>query len=210
MSMLNITQYFITTFMPRWYALLTRILYSGNRVVIGKGFRTDSIPRIIVDKGCEVRIGDLVEFRRNVEIRSHGTSKVLIGNKTRIDRGVRILAANKSVIDIHDGVRIGLYSVFNGGDSITVGKKSLISGFTYLQTSMHGYASSNIAVQDQGYDHAPVVLEDDTWLGTHVVILPGVNVGKGGVVGSNAVVTKNVEANQVVAGVPAKPIKERS
>ena len=207
--MLDITQYFIVKFLPRWYALITRIVYSGKRVVIGKGFRTDSLPRIIVDRGCEVRIGDFAEFRRNVEIRAHGTSKVLIGSRTRIDRGVRILAANQSVINIQDGVRIGLYSVFNGGDSISIGKKSLISGFTYLQTSMHGYASSSVSVQDQGYDHAPVELEDDTWLGTHVVILPGVKVCKGGVVGSNAVVTKNVEANQVVAGVPAKPIKER-
>jgi acetyltransferase-like isoleucine patch superfamily enzyme len=86
----------------------------------------------------------------------------------------------------------------------------LISGFTYLQTSMHGYSSSATAVQDQGYEHAPILLEEDTWLGTHVVVLPGVTIANGGVVGSNAVVTKNVEANQVVAGVPAKPLKERS
>jgi acetyltransferase-like isoleucine patch superfamily enzyme len=207
--MLVFSQYYLRHFVPKWNALLTRIVYAGGRVSIGKGFSTDSVPRIIVDKNCRVRIGDNVEFRRNVEIRAHGQSEVLIGDKTRIDRGVRLLAANKARIDIQAGARIGLYTVLNGGDSITVGKKALVSGFVYLQTSMHGYANRDQSVQDQGYEHAPVQLAEDTWLGTHVVVLPGVTIGQGGVVGSNAVVTKNVDAYQVVAGIPAKPLKER-
>jgi acetyltransferase-like isoleucine patch superfamily enzyme len=206
---IRITQYYLRSVRPAWCAFLTRVFYTGSRVKIGSNFRTDSIPRIIIDKGCRLTIGNDVEFRRNLEIRVHGNSQVIIGNKTRIDRGVRILSANKANITISDGARIGLYSVFNGGDSISVGKKALVSGYVYLQTSMHGYASKGEFVQDQGYSHAPVVLEEDSWLGTHVVVLPGVVVGKGAVVGSNAVVTKNVDPYQVVAGIPAKPLKER-
>jgi len=207
--MLVFSQFYLRTFAPKWNALLTRIVYAGGRVSIGRGFRTDSIPRIIVDKHCRVTIGNDVEFRRNVEIRAHGQSEVRIGDNTRVDRGVRLLAANRARIDIQAGARIGLYSVLNGGDSIVVGKKALISGFVYLQTSMHGYSARDKSVQDQGYDHAPVQLADDTWLGTHVVVLPGVTIGQGGVVGSNAVVTRDVDAYQVVAGIPAKPLKER-
>lgn len=203
-----ITQYYLRRFRPVWYATLTRLLYYGN-VKIGRGFKTDSVPRIITDKNCRVVIGDNVEFRRNVEIRSHGSSKVIISDNVRIDRGVRLLAANAAIINIRTGARVGLYTVFNGGDSIEVGKKALISGFVYLQTSMHGYGDKNSNVQDQGYNHAPVVLEDDTWLGTHVVVLPGITISKGAVVGSNAVVNRNVDEWQVVAGIPAKPIKER-
>ncbi|MBL7858473.1 MAG: hypothetical protein JNM57_12350 [Cyclobacteriaceae bacterium] len=207
--MLNITQYYLRTFLPAWNAILTRVVYAGARVKIGRNFRTDSIPKILVDPKASVHIGENVEFRRNVEIRAHGSSMVVIENNIRIDRGVRLLAANAAVIEIKSGARIGLYSVINGGDSIRIGHKALISGFVYLQTSMHGYKSKEQAVQDQGYDHAPVVLENDTWLGTHVVVLPGVTIEKGAVVGSNAVVTKNVPAYQIVAGVPAKIVKER-
>jgi acetyltransferase-like isoleucine patch superfamily enzyme len=189
--------------------MLTKFVYAGSRVHIGSNFKTDSVPRIIVDKGCKLLIGNNVEFRRSIEIRVHGNSQVIIGNNTRIDRGVRLLSANKSNITIADGARIGLYTVFNGGDSISVGKKALVSGYVYLQTSMHGYGNKDQFVQDQGYTHAPVTLEEDSWLGTHVVILPGVVIGKGAVVGSNAVVTKNVEPYQVVAGIPAKPLKDR-
>lgn len=207
--MLNITQYFIRDFFPWLYGVITKIIYNGKNVKFGKNFRCDGIPKIMIDKNARLQMGDNVELRRNVELRVHGNSNLLIGNKVRIDRGVRLLSANDATISIKDGVRIGLYTVFNGGDSITIGEKVLISGFVYLQTSMHGYSSREISVQDQGYDHAPILLENDVWLGTHVVIMPGINIGKGGVVGSNAVVTKNVEPYQVVAGIPAKPIKER-
>lgn len=203
-------QYFLRDFRPRFYGLLTKLLYTGSNVKIAGSFRCDSIPRILIDKEARLEIGDSVELRRNVEIRVHGQSAVKIGQQVRIDRGVRILSANKSEINIADGVRIGLYSVLNGGDSIIIGAKSLISGFVYLQTSMHGFKSKEASVQEQGYEHAPVVLEADCWLGTHVVILPGVKLGQGVVVGSNAVVNKSAKAYKVLGGIPAKELKERT
>lgn len=206
---MNIVQFYIRVFKPKLFALLTRIIYTGSNIKIGKNFKTDSIPRILIDKECKLIIGDNVEFRRNIEIRVHNSSQILFENNIRIDRGVRILSANKAIINISEGVRIGLYSVLNGGDSIFLGKKALISGFVYLQTSMHKFDSLGIAVQDQGFIHAPVYLEEDTWLGTHVVVLPGVTIGTKSIVGSNAVVSKDVSSNQVVVGIPAKSIKNR-
>lgn len=207
--MLPVTQFYLRTLKPTWIGWLTRILYFGTRVKIGTNFKCDSIPRIIIDKQCSLQIGDNVEFKRNVEIRTHGSSIITLGNNVRIDRGVRILATNNSRIVLSEGVRIGLYTVLNGGDSIWIGKKSLISGFVYLQTSMHTHLDRSISVQDQGYDHSAICLEDDVWLGTHVVILPGITVAKGAVIGSNAVVTKSVEAFKIMAGIPAKEINER-
>lgn len=54
---------------------------------------------------------------------------------------------------------------------------------------------------------APVVIEDDVWLGTNAVVLPGVRVGRGAVVGAGAVVTRDVPPFTVVAGVPARAIR---
>lgn len=206
--MFGLTQKYILEWRPAFNSFLTKLLY-GSKVRIGKNFKTDSIPRIIVNKDATLIIGDNVEFKRNIEIRVHGTSTIAIGNNVKLDRGIRLLSANNARIEIGDGTKIGLYTVFNGGDSITIGKKVLISGFVYLQTSMHGFKDKNVGVQDQGYDHAPVVLKDDVWLGTHVVVMPGCILGKGVVSGSNAVITKSVDEYTVVAGIPAKPLKER-
>jgi acetyltransferase-like isoleucine patch superfamily enzyme len=186
-----------------------KFLYSSKRISVGKNFQCESFPSLIINKGCGLTIGDNVLLRKDVEIRSHGNSKIIIANNIRIDRGVRLLAANNSEISIDDGTRIGLYTVFNGGDSIKIGKKVLISGFVYLQTSMHNHKKDQ-DVQDQGYSHKPVGLKDDAWLGAHVVVLPGCLIGYGAIVGSNAVVTENIMDYNVVAGVPAKPIKERN
>jgi acetyltransferase-like isoleucine patch superfamily enzyme len=54
----------------------------------------------------------------------------------------------------------------------------------------------------------PVIVEDDVWIGTRAVILPGVRIGYGSVIGAGSVVTKDVPPMTVVAGIPAKPIKK--
>jgi acetyltransferase-like isoleucine patch superfamily enzyme len=56
---------------------------------------------------------------------------------------------------------------------------------------------------------APIVVEDDVWLGAGVKVLKGVTIGRGAVVGAGAVVTKGIPAGQIWAGVPAKHIGER-
>ena len=54
---------------------------------------------------------------------------------------------------------------------------------------------------------APVTIDDDAWLGTGCIILPGVTVGRGAIVGAGAVVSRNVEPYTVVAGMPAKLVR---
>ena len=53
-----------------------------------------------------------------------------------------------------------------------------------------------------------VILEDDCWIGAGVIIMPGITIGHSAIIGSGAVVTKDVESKTVVAGVPAKIIKK--
>ena len=54
----------------------------------------------------------------------------------------------------------------------------------------------------------PVVISDKVWLGARVTICPGVMIGEGAIVGAGAVVTKDVPPRAVVAGVPARVIKQ--
>ncbi|WP_165251625.1 DapH/DapD/GlmU-related protein [Adlercreutzia sp. ZJ304] len=54
---------------------------------------------------------------------------------------------------------------------------------------------------------APIHIEDDVWIGSGAIVLPGVRIGRGSVVAAGAVVTKDVPSMTVVGGIPAKPIK---
>ncbi|MDA3883770.1 MAG: acyltransferase [Bacteroidales bacterium] len=194
---------------PKIKGFLFKFFYSGKQIHIGKHFKCDTFPDIWLTGNAKISIGDDVIFRRNVDIRAHKEAKISIENNVRIDKFVRILASNSAQIHIQEGARIGCNSVLNGGDSINVGKKCLISGFVYLQTSMHKHEGEK-NIQDQGFDHAEITLGDDVWLGTHATVLPGCTIHPKAIVGSNAVVTKNVETKTVVTGIPAKPIKTRN
>ena len=202
-------QYYIRIFRPTFLGLLTKLLYSSKNIKFGNKLKCDTVPRILIDKKSSIAFGNNVFLRRNVEIRAHGTSKINIKNNIQIDRGVRILSANKSKITISDRVKIGLYSVINGGDDVFIGEKVLISGFVYIQTSMHKFNDKELSIQDQGFTHLGVVLGKDVWLGTHVVVMPGVEIKKGSIIGSNAVVTKSVKEYKIMTGIPAKEIKLR-
>mgnify|MGYP003332885161 CR=1 FL=1 len=96
-----------------------------------------------------------------------------------------------------------------GGDDITIGKSCLISGFVYIQTSMHKHDKGQF-IKKQGFTHSPIILGDDVWLGAHSTIMPNCNLKQGTIVGSNAVVTKSSNLNEILAGVPAKKINIRS
>jgi acetyltransferase-like isoleucine patch superfamily enzyme len=58
------------------------------------------------------------------------------------------------------------------------------------------------------YENKPIVIEDNVWIGCNVIILKGVTIGAGSIVAAGSIVTKNVPADSIVAGNPAKVIKE--
>lgn len=91
------------------------------------------------------------------------------------------------------------------GYPLKIGNNVSIAGEVRIYTMEHDIDSPDFA--EVG---APVVIDDYAVIGTRVTILPGVHIGKGAVVGSGAVVTKNVGDYEVVGGVPAQHIRDRS
>ena len=107
---------------------------------------------------------------------------------------------------IGDHTRIGLHNTIIG--PVTIGSHvNLAQGITVTALN-HNFEDSDKRIDEQGVSTTPVIIEDDIWIGANAVILPGVTIGNHSVVAAGAVVTKNVPPHSLVAGVPAKIIKQ--
>lgn len=107
---------------------------------------------------------------------------------------------------IGDHTRIGLHNTVIG--PVTIGSHvNLAQGITVTALN-HNFEDPNRRIDDQGISTSAVTIEDDVWIGTNAVILPGVTIGNHSVVAAGAVVTKDVPPHSLVAGVPAKVIKQ--
>lgn len=92
---------------------------------------------------------------------------------------------------------------FQDQGGITIGDGSQIGHKAMLATLNHGTAPS-----DRGTLYpAPIVIGKNVWIGASVTIVPGITIGQNAIIGAGSVVTRDVPANTIVAGVPAKVIK---
>lgn len=107
---------------------------------------------------------------------------------------------------IGDHTRIGLHNTIIG--PVTIGNHvNLAQGITVTALN-HNFDDTEKCIDEQGVSTTPVTISDDVWIGANAVILPGVHIGKHCVVAAGAVVTKDVPDHSLVAGVPAKIIKQ--
>ncbi len=92
---------------------------------------------------------------------------------------------------------------FQAANGIRLGKNCLFAPGVKLISSNHDFKNHANAINDK-----PIIIGDNVWLGTNVVILPGVEIGNNCVVGAGSIVTKSFkEDNLVIAGNPARIIK---
>lgn len=107
---------------------------------------------------------------------------------------------------IGDNTRIGIHCTVIG--PVTIGSHvNLAQGITVTALN-HNFEDAAKRIDEQGISTKPVVIGDDVWIGANAVILPGVTIGSHAVIAAGAVVTKDVPSHTLVAGVPAKVIKQ--
>jgi len=107
-------------------------------------------------------------------------------------------------VDLAKDVLIGS----EGG--VFIGKRTLIGYGSKIFSSNHSIPPIGEVFPVSGDVYKPVYISSDVWIGSSCIILPGVKIGKGCVVAAGSVVTKNIDDNSIVGGVPAKIIKMRN
>jgi len=128
-------------------------------------------------------------------------------------RGVNV--EQKAFFGDGRNIRIGDYSGLGINcrlyGPVSLGKHVMMGPDVIIITSNHKSDRLDIPMTEQGGTGPdPVVIGDDVWIGTRVIILPGVTVGHGAVLAAGSVVTKDVQPYAIVGGNPAKLIRYRA
>ena len=104
-----------------------------------------------------------------------------------------------------DHVFINYMCTILDNNEVRIGSHVMIGPAVQIYTAAHDLQAET---RNQGWELAkPIAIEDNVWIGGGAILLPGVRIGKNAVVGAGAVVTRSVPANTVVAGNPARVIR---
>jgi tetrahydrodipicolinate N-succinyltransferase len=129
-----------------------------------------------------------------------------------LDDGVVLLTSGvpkPSKLVLRSGTYVNRYTMIDAHEHVEVGRNCMIGPGCYLTDGDHG-TQPDVVIARQAMKTAPLVLEDDVWLGAGVIVLGGVRIGRGAVVGAGAVVTRDVPSAMKVVGVPARAIGARA
>lgn len=129
------------------------------------------------------------------------------GEGTNVERGAYF--SDGSDLELGDWSGIGVNCLVVG--PVRIGQHVMMGPEVIVLTRNHRFDRIDVPMWQQGHlDVEPVVIEDDVWIGTRAIILPGVHIGKGAVIGAGAVVTKDVPEYAIVGGNPARVIRLRT
>lgn len=149
----------------------------------------------------KIRYKALLEYKTKY-INRYGSSVKWIGPDTQI--------RNVQNINIGENTYVNSGMLIAGKNSkIHIGNNCLISFNVHIRTDMHNYKKRSELILDQGHSEKDIIIEDDVWVGYGAQIMPGVVIGKGAVIASGSIVTKDVPEYAVVAGIPGKIISYR-
>lgn len=199
MIIIRIIAKFVPYRLIRGVKFFWRLIYSASvaNMIFKAGKGMMIIPDAWIEGGKYICIGDNFCARSGLRIEAHDHYQnqhffphIAIGNNVNVGENCHIGAI----------------------DSVEIGNNVLMGSKVYITDHQHGRTTENELeikpIERKLYSRGTVVVEDDVWLGDGVAIMPNVRIGHNSVVGANAVVTKDVPPFSIVAGVPAKIIKQ--
>lgn len=132
---------------------------------------------------------------------------VSVGRGATFYPRVSIRGCGRLAIGDHCSINSGV--IFGLTCDLSLGNNVLVGDNVSFRTADHEFSDPARPMVEQGERRASIVVEDDVWIGANATVLRGVRIGRGAIVGANAVVTRDVEPFAIVGGVPARPIGSR-
>jgi len=184
-------------------ARLLRLGQVGRDVTVDGQVHFGFPRRIRVDSGCSIGRGCALRANSDAPV------GVWLAADVCLKDGV-LLNANQGRVEVHERSWLGPYCVVYGNAGVRIGRDTMIGAHTVITSVGHESHRLDEPMRTQPLVLAPIVIEDDVWIGAHCSILPGVTIGHGAIVGAGSVVTRDVAPYSIVTGVPARQTGSRS
>lgn len=147
---------------------------------------------------ADIVIGDFVEIYGHLMSQNHG--KIIIGNYVQLGRNCKINAVEQVTIGNYVVVSENVVIVDTNNHPLSINFRK-VGAMMPRNSTLHLWKYA---------EHKPVVIGDNVWIGENARICKGVTIGDNSVIAANSVVTKNIPANSIAAGNPAKIVREGS
>lgn len=151
----------------------------GARCDIRSGFH------LVLDEGADLRIGPRCILDRSMTIECYGT------------------------LHIGRDVIFGHHCTLASRESLIIGDDCLLAEMVSVRDHDHRFDRLDVPIRKQDSTSAPVVIGRNVWIGAKSTVVKGVSIGDNAIIGANAVVTRDIPANAIAVGIPARVIRFR-
>lgn len=187
-------------------SLLRGIIQTHSKIFLEK--------KVILKYRKQIHFGKNLRLAENVKLDALSEDGICFGDNCSVGINTRIECTG-SFSFLGKGFKcgnncgLGTDSFYGCAGGIELGDDVIVGNFVSMHSENHNCSDTEIPIRLQGTTHKGIKIGNNVWIGAKVTILDGVHIGNGCVIGAGSVVTKSFPDNSVIAGVPAKIIKER-
>lgn len=174
----------------------------GRNVTFGKD--------VVLRHPHKIHIGDNVVIDDHVVLDAKGQNNegIRIGNGVFVGRNTILNCKNGDIV-LEDRVNLSFNCLIFSASLVKVGADNLIAAYCYLVGGTHHFDNPDIPVLDQERESRGIVIGPGGWIGAHVTVFDGAQVGKHAVIGAGSLVNRNIPDYTIAAGSPVRIIKRR-
>ena len=180
----------------KFYPSINRMILRTYGAVLGKNIQIPGKVHWLI-RGSKVRVGDNLYFSSGDAVNPIGSN---LQGAIYVESGASLTIGNDVGMS---STRMWIHESVTIGDNVKIGACVLIT-----DTDAHPLDYLARRTSNDGTKSAPIVIEDDVWVGAHSIILKGVTIGARSIIGAGRVVTKSITADCVAAGNPCRVIKK--
>ncbi len=156
----------------------------------------------------KIRFSLPIKLSKNVVLSHRGSGKIMFGKHVSLNNNAHLYVVDGALLKIDSFSSIGDNNIIVAREKILIGKNVMLGANVCIYDHDHEFRNEG-NFRNQGYNSAPVTIEDNVWLGAGTIVLKGVTIGTASVIAAGTIVNKDVPPNSVVYNKREFVVKER-